>query len=448
MTELLQTVVDFIWGLPLLGFIFAANLILVFHSRFLPLKGLIHAVSLITEKKDESVEAEGQISHFQALCNAIAATVGLGNISGVAIAIATGGPGALFWMWVAALFGMNTKFFEVTVALLYRGRDYKGEVQGGAMYVIEKALPRSLKPLGWMFAICGFFGTFTLFQINQLAMYGETYYALDKLMVGVVFSLITGIVLLGGLKGISRFCEVVVPIMSVLYFLVVAGILLLNIDKAPQVFGSIFREALNPSSAFGGILGYGFLHILTTGTKRATFSNESGIGTAPMAHSNSRTSEPVSEGYVAMLGPFIDTIIVCSLTAFAILVTFPAGAPEGVSGIQLTTLAFTEHMGEWGQHFLAVSIMMFALSTMIGVANYNLKCWDYIFKGRWIFRDKAFILVFCSSLLVGAVIPMDNVVNFMDIAFALMTIPNIIATVYLAKKVKTELDKYNAKKNL
>jgi alanine or glycine:cation symporter, AGCS family len=448
MTELLQTVVDFIWGLPLLGFIFAANLILVFHSRFLPLKGLIHAVSLITEKKDESAEAEGQISHFQALCNAIAATVGLGNISGVAIAIATGGPGALFWMWVAALFGMNTKFFEVTVALLYRGRDYKGEVQGGAMYVIEKALPRSFKPLAWMFAICGFFGTFTLFQINQLAMYGETYYALNKLMVGVVFSLITGLVLLGGLKGISRFCEVVVPIMSVLYFLVVAGILLLNIDKAPQVFGSIFREALNPSSAFGGILGYGFLHILTTGTKRATFSNESGIGTAPMAHSNSRTSEPVSEGYVAMLGPFIDTIIVCSLTAFAILVTFPAGAPEGVSGIQLTTLAFTEHMGHWGQHFLAVSIMMFALSTMIGVANYNLKCWDYIFKGRWIFRDKAFILVFCSSLLVGAVIPMDNVVNFMDIAFALMTIPNIIATVYLAKKVKTELDKYNAKKNL
>jgi alanine or glycine:cation symporter, AGCS family len=448
MTEVLQRLVDFIWGLPLLGFIFTANIILVYHSRFLPLKGMVHAISLLGHKKEDAPEAEGQISHFQALCNAIAATVGLGNISGVAIAIATGGPGALFWMWVAALFGMNTKFFEVTIALLYRGRDYKGEVQGGAMYVIEKALPKSFKPLAWMFAICGFCGTFTLFQINQLALYGETYYGLDKMMVGVVFAVLTGIVLLGGLKGISRFCEIVVPIMSVLYFVVVAVILINNIDKAPAIFGSIFREALNPSSAFGGILGYGFLHILTTGTKRATFSNESGIGTAPMAHSNSKTNEPISEGYVAMLGPFIDTIIVCSLTAFAILVTFPQGAPEGVSGIQLTTLAFTEHMGIWGQHFLAVSIMMFALSTMIGVANYNHKCWDYIFKGRWFFKDKAFILVFCGSLLVGAVVPMENVVNFMDIAFALMTIPNIIATVYLAKKVKTELDIYNLKKNI
>jgi alanine or glycine:cation symporter, AGCS family len=316
------------------------------------------------------------------------------------------------------------------------------------MYVIERALPKAARPLGWMFAICGFFGTFTLFQVNQLALYGETYYGLEKIWVGVVFSIITGIVLLGGLRGISRFCEVVVPIMSVLYFVVVAIILIVNIDKAPGVFGSIFREAISPSSAFGGILGYGFLHILTTGTKRATFSNESGIGTAPMAHSNSRTTEPVSEGYVAMLGPFIDTIIVCSLTAFAILVTFPQGAPEGVSGIQLTTMAFTEHMGISGQHFLAVSIVMFALSTMIGVANYNQKCWDYIFKGRWIFRDKSFIMVFCGSLLVGAIIPMDNVVNFMDIAFALMTIPNIIATVYLAKRVRRELDLYNSKKKL
>lgn len=445
MTDLLQYTVDFIWGVPLLGFLFIANFILVGHSKFLPLRGFGHAIKLLGEKKEQSAEAEGQISHFQAFCNAIAATVGLGNISGVAIAIATGGPGALFWMWVAAFFGMNTKFFECAVAQLHRGRDYKGEVQGGAMYVIENALPKSFKPLAIMFAICGLVGTLSLFQINQLAQYGELYYGIDKLYSGIFFTIATGLVLMGGLASISRFCTLIVPVMSVLYFIVVMIIMFLNIERVPHVFALIFREALTPSSAFGGIVGYGFIQILTTGMKRATFSNEAGIGTAPMAHSNSKTSEPISEGYVAMLGPFLDTIIVCSLTAFAILVSFPDGTPQGISGIQLTTQAFTGHLGIWGQHFLAITIILFAFSTMIGMANYNQKCWDYLFKGRWGLNDKAFLVIYSGSILLGALVPMINVINLMDIAFALMTVPNIIATVYLAKKVKLALDEYNHK---
>lgn len=448
MTEFLQAAVDFIWGVPLLVFLFGANFILIAQSKFLPLKGMVHAVKLLSEKKDESAQAEGQISHFQALCNALAATVGLGNISGVAIAISLGGPGALAWMWIAAFFGMNMKFFECAVALIYRGKDYKGEVQGGAMYVIESALPKSMKPLAMFFAVCGVIGTLALFQINQLAQYGKTYYGIAPMASGIVIAVLTLIVLLGGLKRISQLCTAIVPFMTVLYLLVVGTIMILNIEKLPNVLSLIFSEAFNPRSAFGGITGYGFLHILTTGMKRATFSNEAGIGTAPMAHSNSKTSEPISEGYVAMLGPFLDTIVCCSLTAFAILLTFPDGAPQGMSGIELTTTSFTLHLGEWGKHFLALTVLLFAFSTIIGMGNYNKKCWDYIFRGRFGMGEKSFLIIYVGGIVIGAVIPLVNVLNIMDLAFALMSIPNIIATLWLAKKVKAELLIYNSKKNV
>lgn len=445
MTEILQQTVDFVWGLPLLIFIFTANLILVYHSRFLPLKGFAHAIKLLFEKKEMSKNAEGQISHFQAFCNAIAATVGLGNISGVAIAISTGGPGALFWMWVAAFFGMNTKFFECAVAQFYRGKDYKGEVQGGAMYVIENALPK-FKFLSIMFALCGLIGTMSLFQINQLTQYASVYYGITDWITGLFFTILTAYVLYGGLKSITRISSIIVPVMSLLYFLVVIAIVAINFDRVPKVFEQIILEALKPSSAFGGIVGYSFMHILTIGLKRATFSNEAGIGTAPMAHSNSKTSEPISEGYVAMLGPFLDTIIVCSLTALAILLTFPQGGPIGLSGVQLTTLAFTSNLGIWGQHFLAITIVLFAFSTMIGMANYNQKCWDYLFKGRWGLGNKSFVIFYSASIFVGALLPLVNVINLMDIAFALMTIPNLFATLYLAGKIRKELEIYNSKK--
>lgn len=447
MSEFLQSASDYIWGIPLLGFIFIANVILAYYSRFLPLRGIWHALKLLTEKKEQSAQAEGQISHFQAFCNAIAGTVGLGNISGVAVAIATGGPGALMWMWIAAIFGMNTKFFECTVAQMYRGKDHRGEIQGGAMYVIESQLPK-LRILGIFFAICGLIGTLSLFQINQLAQFAKTQYGVPEWNSGVVFGILVALILWRGLTGITRACSVIVPMMSLLYFITIMVIIVMNYVHIPRIIQLIFSEAFNPSSAFGGITGYGFMHILTTGMKRATFSNEAGIGTAPMAHSNSKTSEPISEGYVAMLGPFLDTIIVCSLTAFAILVTFPEGAPQGINGVTLSTLAFTTHLGIWGKHLLAVAIILFAFSTMLGMANYNQKCWDYLFRGRWGMGQRTFVLIYSGSLLLGAVTPMMNVVNLMDIAFALMTVPNIIATVYLAGRVKTQLDIYNHKKNL
>jgi alanine or glycine:cation symporter, AGCS family len=442
MTEILGGVSDFIWGSPLLIFLFVANLILVYYSRFLPLTGLVHGVKLLLQKKEVGESSLGQISHFQAFCNAIAATVGLGNISGVAIAISLGGPGALLWMWIAAIFGMNTKFFECTVAQILRGKDYKGEVQGGAMYAIEKALPR-LKVMGVLFSVCGLIGTLSLFQINQVALFAESFYGVPDYQTGLLFTVLVGIILWGGLTSISRTCSVIVPVMSVLYILIVLTIVFLNYEKIPSVITLIFTEAMSPSSAFGGIAGYGFIHILTTGLKRATFSNEAGIGTAPMAHSNSKTAVPITEGYVAMLGPLLDTIIVCSMTAFAILVTFPEGAPTGMSGIELTTRAFVMHLGPTGKHLLAIIILLFSFSTMIGMANYNQKCWDYLFRGRWGLGDKVFIVVYSLSILMGAVIPMMSVIHLMDIAYALMSVPNIIVTVYMASRVRQELKNYH-----
>jgi AGCS family alanine or glycine:cation symporter len=448
MTIFLQTAVDFIWGIPLLAFIFLANIIFAYYSRFRTLKGFVHGLKLLTEKKEGGKQAEGQLSHFQSFCNAIAATVGLGNISGVAIAIATGGPGALFWMWVAAIFGMNTKFFECTVAQLYRGHDYKGEVQGGAMYVIEKGLPRSFLPLAYMFAICGLIGTLALFQINQLALFAEASYGFTKMTTGFSFAVLTAVVLVGGLKRISSWCSVIVPVMSVFYFFAVSALLFNKMEVLPNVIESVFKHAFNPTSAFAGLASYSFIHVLVTGMKRATFSNEAGIGTAPMAHSNSKTSEPVSEGYVAMLGPFLDTIVICTLTALAILVTFPNGTPAGKSGIELTTQVFTHNFGSWGEDFLGITILLFAFSTILGMANYNQKCWDYLFKGRWGLKDKTYLIIYSGSIFIGALIPMTNVINLMDISFALMTLPNIVASIYLAGKVRYELDIYNQKKKI
>lgn len=311
------------------------------------------------------------------------------------------------------------------------------------MSLISAFSPK-FKFLSYMFAICGLIGTLSLFQINQLSEYGEVYYGISRLTSGIAFSLMTFLVLLGGLKGISKFCSAIVPVMSVLYFVVAMVIVYLNLDKVPGVFVSVVSEALNPSAAFGGIAGYSFMKILTNGLKRATFSNEAGIGTAPTAHSNSKTSEPISEGYAAMLGPFLDTIIVCTLTAIVILVSFPNGTPD-LSGIKLTNAAFTMNLGSWGQHFLAITILLFATSTMIGMANYNQKCWDYLFKGRFGLGQKTFLIFYSGSILVGAIIPMMNVINLMDITFALMTIPNAIATIYLAPKIRDELVKYNKK---
>lgn len=446
MTAFFQSIADFLWGTPLLVFLLVANIILIYYSKLVPLKGFKHAILLVSGKVHKEESAEGQLSHFQALSNALAATIGMGNIAGVAYAINQGGPGAVFWMWVYALVGMNTKFFECTIAVMFRGRDYEGEIQGGPMYAIENGLDKKYKPLAYIFAIFGLIGTLALFQVNQLSSFLKESYAISEYACGMTMTFILIYILRGGLKRISAFTSRVVPLMAFLYLIICLIILGKNYNEIIPTFMQIFKSAFGTDAVVGGTIGYGLLYIIQTGVKRAAFSNEAGVGTAPMAHGNAKTNEPISEGYVAMLGPFIDTIIVCTLTALTILIaTKSLNIAKDTKGINLTTFAVENQLGEIGVHFLCVIIFLFAFSTMIGMANYNKKCWDYLFKGRYKMNRNIFILFYSFAIGAAAVVKIDLVVALIDICYAMMAVPNIIVTLFLAKTVSQKLKEYNEK---
>jgi len=445
-SEILQAIVNFIWGLPLVILLMGGGLYLLIVSRFLPFLGFSHAIALITGrfKHKSHSEAEGQISHFQGLTNALAATIGLGNVAGVAVALNQGGPGAIFWMWIAAFIGMNTKFFECSLSLMFRGQDHELNVQGGPMYVIEKALPKAFRPLAFLFALFGLVGTMALFQTNQLSSYLLDQYSIDPWVTGIVSALVVAVVLRGGLQRIAQVTEKVVPLMCGIYVVSCLFIIFFNIESVPGVFASIFQEAWSGRAAFGGAVGMGVIEVLKVGVKRAGFSNEAGIGTAPMAHGNVKTSQPISDGFVAMLGPLMDTLVVCTMTALAILTSFGGaqGIPNGADGIVMTTLAFEKSLPGFGTHILGVAILLFSFSTMVGMANYNEKCWNYVFKGRYFFKRDLFILWFAATLVFGAVTQPKDVINILDIGYGLMALPNMLATIFLATKVQDELKVY------
>ena len=457
MSEFLAVAVDYAWGMPLVVLLTGGGLVLLLHANFLPLTGFIHAFRIVSGKFHHGKRrAEGQISHFQALTNALAATIGLGNIGGVAVAISQGGAGAIFWMWIAAIIGMNTKFYECTLALLYRGQDYKGEVQGGPMYVLEKALrPRwgvSASFLAYFFAVCGLIGTLCMFQVNQLSAYTvDQFFATSDVSLQLKVKYAVGLssaglvlwTLLGGLKRLSKWTAAMVPAMCVIYVLSCIVVLVVQRERVPEMFRLIFTEAFGWDQALGGVSGEVIRRVLNVGIKRAAFSNEAGVGTAPMAHANTRTSEPVSEGYVAMLGPFLDTIVVCSLTALVILTSLSPEQMQNTDGVVMTTRAFEMALPGFGNFLLGAAVLLFSLSTMMGYSNYNQKCWDFVFRGRGIFNDTAFKIWFCASILFGAISAADDIVNILDIGFALMAIPNMIATIALAPEIKRELLAYN-----
>ena len=453
-SKYLGIAVDYAWGMPLIILLIGGGLILMFHSRLLPLTGFIHSIKLITGKFHHSSDekAPGQITHFQALTNALSATIGLGNISGVAVAIQQGGAGAIFWMWVVALIGMNTKFFECTLSVMYRGKDHLGEVQGGPMYVIKSALDKKYHFLAYMFAVCGLIGTMAMFQSNQLAVYVTDNYSMvsdtmDPMFVGIFCAAIVAVVAKGGVKSIAAATSRVVPFMCVFYVFFALLIIFLNVGKVPGIFSAIFTQAIGWNALAGGIEGAVLAKVLQIGVKRAAFSNEAGMGTAAMAHSNVKTSEPISEGYVAMMGPFLDTIIVCTLTALVILSSVDASdlANAKLGGILLTTKAFESSLPNFGSHFLGIAIFLFSITTMIGMVNYNEKCWNFLFRGKKYFGRDTLLILFCTSLIVGSVSEAGDVVNLLDLGFALMAIPNMIATILLAGKVKEALGIYRSK---
>ncbi|MEZ5064798.1 MAG: sodium:alanine symporter family protein [bacterium] len=421
--------VDLAWGLPLVVLLIGAGLYFSVFGRFTPLRRLGHAFRVLRGDFDDASDP-GQITHFQALTSALSATLGMGNIAGVAIAVATGGPGAVFWMWVAGLVGMATKFFTCTLAVLYRKPDSHGVPQGGPMYWIEVGLGRHWRFLGYLFSIFGMIGCLALFQINQLASILENDWQIPRWGTGTVAAVLVGIVILGGITRVGRVTSKIVPFMAILYVGAALVIILRNAGDIPAIFGAIVSSAFGGQAILGGAAGVTMKEALVTGVRRAAFSNEAGMGTAPLAHGAAKTDEPVREGLVAMLGPFIDTNIVCTLTALVILGA--GGGVGGDDGVLLTAAAFEQGLPGAGRLILTLVILLFSMSTLISYSYYSQKCAIYVFGERWGARYE---WIYLASIVVGAVWAQDLVINLLDTAFAMMAIPTVLSTLILSPRV-------------
>jgi AGCS family alanine or glycine:cation symporter len=420
--------VDLAWGLPLVILLISAGIYFTIAGRFAPFRHLKHALDIIRGKFDDPNDP-GEISHFQALTSALSATIGMGNISGVAIGITLGGPGAVFWMWVAGIVGMSTKYFTCTLACLYRKKDENGIDQGGPMYFIEVGLGKYFKPLAVMFAVCGMIGCLALFQINQLSGLLENDWGIARLGTGLTCMVIVGAVILGGIVRVGKVTSRIVPAMFVLYVVSALYIIFSNISIVPSLFASIVTSAFGGQALLGGATAVAFREVLVNGIKRAAFSNEAGIGTAPMAHGAAKTDEPVREGLIAMLGPFLDTNLVCTMTALVVLAT---GVPAAEDGVVTTVNAFEQGMPGMGRYIMTLVIILFSVSTMISYSYYSLKCSRYLFGYKF---GSYYVYVYILSLPVAALWAQETVINLLDTAFALMAIPTLLGTLLLSPKV-------------
>jgi len=438
------------WGLPLLLLLIGGGLYLLIRIRFLPFRYLGHAVAVLRGKYDNENDV-GEITHLQALTTALSATVGMGNISGVAVAIFIGGPGAVFWMWVSAVIGMSTKFFTASLSIMFRGKDSNGEVQGGPMYFITEGLGKKWKPLAILFSVAGLVGALPVFNVNQLTQAlndivlkpSNLYYGVyTDLIIGVVLVALTAVVIFGGLKRISKTTEKLVPAMVVLYFLMVLIILSFNVAEVPKYLSLIFTDAFSASfykgeSFLGGVIG----GLILLGIKRGAFSNEAGIGTAPMAHGAAKTNEPIREGLVAMLGPAIDTLVVCTLTALAILVT-GVWQSSDANGVSLTATAFSNGIPYIGKYALLLCICIFSISSLFSYSYYGTKCMSFLFGAK---NKKYYNFFYVASIMIGATTTLSMMINLIDTFFALMAIPTMTATLILAPKVIKEAKLYFAR---
>ena len=434
----------FMWGLPLLILLLGGGIYFSFYSRFVPFKYFRHGINILFGKYHDPNDP-GEITHFQALTSALASTVGLGNISGVAIAIQMGGPGALFWMWVSAIVGMSTKFFSCTLAVLYRGEDDQGNIQGGPMYYIENGLGKKYKPLSIMFSLAGLVGCTVMFQSNQLADiirnqvfipngWFESNVMMGNLVQGLIMAALTALVIFGGIKRICQVASFMVPIMVVLYLF--SGLLVIfnNLAEIPSLFKLIVYDAFTGEAVMGGAVGA----VIIAGVRRALFSNEAGLGTSDMAHGAAQTKEPVREGLVAMIEPFIDTIVVCTITAMVILAS-GVWQEEGLNGVTMTTTAFIKELGGFGKFLLLAAVLTFSISTMMSYSYYGSKCSGYLFGTKSIFYYRCFYIV---TIVVGAMITIEVVINVVDGMYAVMAIPTVVGSVLLSGKVMEEAKRY------
>ena len=441
-----QVLNNFIWGVPAMACIIGVGLYLGVRTGFIQVRKFGYAIRTTIGRMFKKKEAsDGSLTPFQAVCTALAATVGTGNIAGVAGAIAIGGPGAVFWRWISALLGMGTKFSEVVLAVHYRERNAKGDLVGGPMYYIKNGLGKKGLFLAYTYAFfgaCAVFGTGNATQVNTITaaidsalinynILGEGGIATCNLIIGIIICLLVGLILLGGIKRIGKVTEKLVPIMALMYILLGFGLIGLNINKVPAVFAAIFQGAFNPQAVTGGVVGSFFLS-MQKGVSRGIFSNEAGLGTGSIAHACADTRKPVKQGMFGIFEVFMDTIIICTMTALVILLS-GVDVPYGqAAGAELTISGFTSVYGNWVSIFTAVAMVCFAFSTIIGWGLYGARCVEFIFGEKSI---KIYTVAYALVSIVGATVSLDLIWGISDTFNGFMVVPNLIAVFLLTPTV-------------
>lgn len=438
MVDVLKGLDSFIWGPPLLVLLIGTGVLLTIRLKLLQIIHLPRALSLIFLAKNKG---RGDIDSFKALCTALAATVGTGNIVGVATAVHAGGPGAIFWMWIAAFVGMATKYAEGCLAVKYRRVDKNGDIAGGPMHYIEMGLGKKYKPLANIFAFCGvlvaFFGIGTFAQVNSIVEITRLSANIPVLYTGVVLTAIVAIVTIGGLQSIARTASKIVPAMAIIYVLATVGFLIMSYDRIPAACLEIIYSAFHPTAAMGGFLGASVLVAMQNGVARGVFSNESGLGSAPIVAAAAKTKWPAEQGLISMTGTFIDTIIICTLTGLVLVVS---GAWAGdLNGAAMTNAVFEMAYPMWGSLILCVGLVLFAFTTILGWNYYGERCIEYLvgIKGILPYRIIFIILVACGTFL-----KLDVIWILADIVNGLMAIPNLIALLGLSSVVVLETKAY------
>nr|WP_289063576.1 sodium:alanine symporter family protein [uncultured Anaerostipes sp.] len=444
---------NFIWGVPAMICIIGVGLYLSLRTRFIQIRKFAYAIrSTLGKVFQKQTASDGALTPFQAVCTALAATVGTGNIAGVAGAIAIGGPGAVFWMWISAFLGMCTKFSEVTLAVHFRERNKDGDYVGGPMYYIKNGLSRHWHWLAFVFSAFGVltvFGTGNATQVNTITtainsalinfhLLDPAYTKTSNIILGIVIAVLVGLILLGGIKRIGSVTEKLVPFMAVIYIALSLGVIILNIQRVPGVFASIFAGAFQPSSVTGGVVGSFFLS-MKKGVSRGIFSNEAGLGTGSIAHACADTDEPVKQGLFGIFEVFTDTIVICTMTALVILCSGVPVDYGNAAGAELTILGLTSTYGSWISIFTAVALCCFAFSTIIGWGLYGARCIEFLFSSKVI---KPFMVVYSLVSILGATVNLGLLWSIAETFNGLMSIPNLIALFLLSGTVVKLVRKY------
>ena len=436
---------DAVWGLPMVALLLGGGAFFLVISRALPYRHLGHGFAVMSGRYDTPDE-QGELSHFQALAAALSNTMGLGNIGGVALAIVAGGPGAVFWMWMSAVVGIATKFFTCSLGVMYRGLDSEGNLQGGPMYVIREALPKSFYPLAVLFSAAGMVGTLPMFQANQLtALIGQTVFdgappAWSGFVTGLILAVLVGIVIFGGLPRVAKVAVRSLPAMVVVYVTMTLYVVLTHITEVPALLWLIVSEAFNPTAVGGGFIG-----IMLIGVSRGVFSNEAGVGTEVMAHGAARTNEPIREGMVATLGPIFDTLLICTCTALVILLAGDWQSPGDLSGITLTANAVQTEMGMPGLLALAFVALILSTTTMFTGWYFGAKCFGFLVGAD---KQAYFRWFFIATVIFGASVSVDVVFNVISGSYGLMALPTMVSTIILAPRVMVAARDYFSRMQL